>query len=223
MNRALNLVGLTFGRLKVLIKVDTDKRDSYWNCLCECGNETIVCGQNLKRNRTTSCGCYRKEVSKNNNAKHNKVSSHLYKISTHILDRCNNENCKNYKDYGARGIKCLLGDNIEDVISSLEKVDGYFEKGEIDRIDNDGHYELGNLRWATRSQNVHNRRELQANNTSGKKGVSFDRERNKWKSFMAIEGKHYMRRFDSYYDAVEYRISLEEYYKLKQSILGGTE
>lgn len=32
-----------------------------------------------------------------------------------------------------------------------------------------------------------------------------------------------MRRFDSYYDAVEYRISLEEYYKLKQDILGGTK
>lgn len=223
MGRALDLTGLTFGRLRVLSKSETNKKDSHWHCLCECGNKIVVCGQNLKRNKTTSCGCYRKETSRNNNTKHDKTNSYLYKIATHILDRCNNKNCKSYKDYGARGIKCLLGDTVEEVVISLEKVEGYFYKGEIDRIDNDGHYEIGNLRWATRSQNVHNRREIQANNTSGKKGVSYDKERNKWKAFMDIEGKHYMRRFDSYYDAVEYRKSLEEYYKLKQDILGGTK
>lgn len=69
--------------------------------------------------------------------------------------RCNNPNHTNYPYYGARGIKVLF--------SSFEEF--YAEVGDpptclhtIDRINNDGNYEKGNVRWATRSQQNENRR-----------------------------------------------------------------
>jgi hypothetical protein len=46
---------------------------------------------------------------------------------------------------------------------------------------------LCNLRLATRSQNKHNTR-LQSNNTSGIKGLSFNRQRNKWVARVTIKG-----------------------------------
>jgi hypothetical protein len=39
--------------------------EKYWKCLCDCGNIKITSGRSLKNNKTTSCGCYYKEVVKN--------------------------------------------------------------------------------------------------------------------------------------------------------------
>ena len=52
----LNLVGATFGKLKVL-----SKDGSKWLCKCECGNITHQDSYNLTHGRALSCGCYRKE------------------------------------------------------------------------------------------------------------------------------------------------------------------
>ena len=62
--------------------------------------------------------------------------------------RCNNPNNPKFGDYGGRGIKFLL----TSVAQLLDEI-GRKPKGmTLDRIDNDGHYELGNLRWATAKQ-----------------------------------------------------------------------
>lgn len=63
------MVGKKFGRLTVLSKAPskcTPKGNKYsmWNCICDCGNECIVRGTALKKGKTTSCGCYNKERSK---------------------------------------------------------------------------------------------------------------------------------------------------------------
>jgi len=54
-----NLIGLTFGKLKVINR-NYDKNDTAWNCLCECGKEVVVLSYNLKNHNTKSCGCYHK-------------------------------------------------------------------------------------------------------------------------------------------------------------------
>ena len=57
-----DLKGKRFGRLFVKdIAYKTDKSKIYWNCICDCGNETIVQGNNLISGKTQSCGCYRIE------------------------------------------------------------------------------------------------------------------------------------------------------------------
>lgn len=60
--------GDKFGRLTV-IKRDL-KNQVYgrvsWLCKCECGNEVVVIGKNLKNGNTRSCGCLVIDTSKNN-------------------------------------------------------------------------------------------------------------------------------------------------------------
>lgn len=58
-----NLVGLIFDRLTVIEMLYdyNDSKQTYCRCVCECGNETIVCVSNLISGRTSSCGCLKIE------------------------------------------------------------------------------------------------------------------------------------------------------------------
>lgn len=68
--------------------------------------------------------------------------------------RCNNPNSCRYYTHGGRGIKFLFKSFDEFFAAVGPRPEGLT----LDRIDNDGHYEAGNLRWATPSQQVSNRR-----------------------------------------------------------------
>lgn len=81
----------------------------------------------------------------------------LYYVANTLMQRCNNPKNTKYHRYGGRGIKCLLGNTLKEVYRNLLKIEGYKEGLQIDRIDNNGHYELGNLRWVDRVTNSHNR------------------------------------------------------------------
>ena len=62
--KAEDLTGQRFGRWIVLDKneeVSKQKKRSYWNCICECGNTQIIVGKDLKSGKTTSCGCSKGE------------------------------------------------------------------------------------------------------------------------------------------------------------------
>jgi hypothetical protein len=65
---AINLLGQTFGRLKVLERApSTGKcREAMWRCACECGTEAVVSGRYLRRGETRSCGCLAREVARAN-------------------------------------------------------------------------------------------------------------------------------------------------------------
>lgn len=75
-----------------------------------------------------------------------------------MLGRCNNPQDPGYADYGARGVKVLFATKQEYIqyVCSLPGFDLYLE---LDRINNDGNYAPGNLRWVTRDQNMRNRRD----------------------------------------------------------------
>ena len=68
-------------------------------------------------------------------------------------NRCNNPKNKKYKQYGGRGIKTLM--TPEDFKYLWFRDKAYFlKKASIDRIDNDGNYELENCRFIELSENV---------------------------------------------------------------------
>lgn len=72
-----------------------------------------------------------------------------------IVSRCNNPKNASYHNYGGRGIECRLGSLKE----FQEKMGETYVKGlSIDRIDNNGHYEYGNLQWANQNQQSRNTR-----------------------------------------------------------------
>lgn len=61
-----SMVGKKFGRLTVVSRAPSHKTPSgpvldMWNCVCDCGSKTVSIGRNLRKGKTTSCGCYRIE------------------------------------------------------------------------------------------------------------------------------------------------------------------
>lgn len=74
-----------------------------------------------------------------------------------IKQRCNNLNNSDYKYYGGKGIKCLFksSDEFVNYIFNILKTNP--QGLTIDRIDNNGHYEPGNIRFITQAENNKNR------------------------------------------------------------------
>ena len=66
MSKRIDLTGQRFGRV-VVISYNEDttkqKKGAHWNCICDCGNKTVVCRTNLRRGKTQSCGCLQKDKS----------------------------------------------------------------------------------------------------------------------------------------------------------------
>lgn len=58
MGKFIDLTGQRFGRLVVKELVPSDgRKGTFWLCQCDCGNTTVVAGQELRRGGTKSCGC----------------------------------------------------------------------------------------------------------------------------------------------------------------------
>lgn len=73
MPKLIDLTGQKFGRLTVLKRGDNLGRDVAWICKCDCGNEKLIRGADLRSGKTKSCGCLQREVSVLNSQKNNKV------------------------------------------------------------------------------------------------------------------------------------------------------
>lgn len=135
--------------------------------VCEC----LLCGS-IKTYRNTrvrsgdikSCGCTIIKMLQTQNIKHgHSVGIYVdeYGILKHAIKRCENEKDPGYHKYGGRGIKVsdrYKGDN--GVINLIADIGPRPSKEHsLDRWpDNDGNYEVGNLRWATDTQQSNNRR-----------------------------------------------------------------
>lgn len=153
MSRTLDLIGKKFGRLTVLSRniQNTSKRETQWNCVCDCGNKTVVVGHSLVRSYSTSCGCYRKEQSIEVNTTHAMSRTKTYVAWANLIQRCINKRHPDYKKYGAKGIKVC--DSWLNSFESFYKDMGQKPAGKssLRRIQTDGDYNKDNCKWVVSS------------------------------------------------------------------------
>jgi hypothetical protein len=59
-----NMVGKRYGKLLVISSTESEKNRARWVCQCDCGNKCISTGKTLRDGKKQSCGCIKREQSK---------------------------------------------------------------------------------------------------------------------------------------------------------------
>lgn len=159
MGAFIDLTGKKFGRATVLRKAGKDKNGLLlWECQCDCGKIYTTRGQDLRRGKSTNCGCRHLEVLQERNHKHGMTGTRPYRIWKAMHTRCYNPNSPSYLNYGGRGIQMCSA--WRDSFSAFwrDMQSGYADNLEIDRIDHDGDYCPENCRWADDKTQNRNKR-----------------------------------------------------------------
>ncbi len=148
--------GKRYGRWLVRQR-DMSKRGAHWFCVCDCGSEKSVFGATLRDGSSASCGCTLREK---------KTSSHpLYSAWRSMIARCDDSRrIESYSRYWGRGIRVC--DRWQGSFQAFcddmgPRPPGLDDRGRslwsIDRVNPNGNYEPGNVRWATAGEQTKNR------------------------------------------------------------------
>lgn len=201
--RFQDITGVRFSGLVVITYVGKDKSgNSRWLCQCDCGNEKIVLGGNLKNGHTKSCGClHRGTITKHGHSRSDALATTEYRSWRMMKTRCMNPNTEYYKDWGGRGITVCERwlNSFENFLADMGEKPT--KKHSIDRVDNAKGYSPENCKWSTSTEQNNNRRDnrfITHNNETltlaewaGRTGIKYKtlhmRLKNGWSTEMALQ------------------------------------
>ena len=156
MQRIILKSGEKFGRLTVKTFHGVSRHGkSLYECVCDCGNELTVVVSDLKNGHTQSCGCLFEELRANGAG----PKTHgLSGTVEHVAWKNMHARCRVDPDYAGRNITVCghwTGENgFESFLKDIgpKPPEGHAKNGHalsVDRINNDGNYEPGNVKWST--------------------------------------------------------------------------
>lgn len=184
MPRFVAMIGEKFDKLTVLAQIGLDKNYcKRYVCVCDCGGFVSALGISLRTRKYNDCGCLKIESDQRKyhiasgkrqtrkgkdsasvrnsfrtNGPYTHGLSHIaeYTIWGNMLSRCRNASLPDFKYYGGRGIS--VSDDWLDFENFLRDM-GYRPSPihQLDRIDNNGNYRKGNVRWVLPIQNARNK------------------------------------------------------------------
>lgn len=198
----IDLTGQRFGLLLVESRADNYERFSkthnrilkyaQWNCLCDCGETAVVLSTDLKSKSQVSCGCLRPSLISESRTTHGMKDTKEYTAWLGMKRRCLNEKDKKFADYGGRGIK-VQENWISDFVQFYEYV-GVAPSPEhsLDRIDTNGNYEEGNVKWSTKPEQAQNTRKPKSG-FNKYKWVTYHKRIKKYKAGFIMNGVSYYR------------------------------
>jgi|HubBroStandDraft_2_1064218.scaffolds.fasta_scaffold00336_3 hypothetical protein len=164
MGKRIDLTGQKFGFWNVIRPaVFVEGKGLFWWCRCDCGTEQQVYGGGLRFGENTSCGCKlgedrRRQRIAESKFKHGMSHSPEATAYANARTRCTNpSDPETWKNYGGRGLEFRFN-SFEEFFACVGPRPT--RKHTLDRIDNDGHYEAGNVRWASREEQQANKRRL---------------------------------------------------------------
>lgn len=143
--RWADIGGQTHGMLTAIeplgVKTPGPTGQHLWLCRCDCGNYKVVPVGSWTGKGTRSCGCIQGRP-----VRHGMTGTSIHNRWMNMIKRCTNTTYAGYPRWGGRGIKvCERWMTFENFYADMGDVP--FPDAELDREDNDGHYEPGNVRW----------------------------------------------------------------------------
>lgn len=161
----VNMKGNKYNRLTAIKRVDnTEGKGTKWLFKCECGNDHIARGGDVRSGKTQSCGCLLREssikrVSLMNSASrtHGMSYTPIYRIWYGMKGRCYTKSNTCYHNYGEKGITvCDEWINDPQAFINWAMENGYKKGLSIDRKDGTKGYSPDNCRWATNAEQMRN-------------------------------------------------------------------
>lgn len=149
--RFIDLEGRQYEHWLVLGYAGKHNKKHRWWCKCNCVKQVIK--KVINYNLNGSCGCHHIKQVTASNTTHGMWGSTEYTSYSCAKSRCNNTNDTAYKYYGGRGIKFKFN-SFEEFLDELGTKSN--KNLTVDRIDVNGHYEKGNVRWITQAEQLRN-------------------------------------------------------------------
>lgn len=161
--KMINATGRKFGEFLVysFLGIDTSRgqRKAMWLCRCSCGEWRIKSYAALQHPKVRSCGCIKAVLNPyttHGEARHTGTGrTPEYNAYKSAKARCNSPSPQAFHNYGGRGIEFRF-QSYEEFLECVGRKPT--PKHSLERIDVNGHYERGNVKWATLSEQKRNQR-----------------------------------------------------------------